>query len=236
MRNAAYRQKALDYLAQTIKRDENHPSVIAWSIGNELPATPGPGQIAWIRQATALVHRLDPTRPVALAVAGVPSQNRVEAYRPIDVLGINEYFGWFAGDSGATINQDALGEYLDRMHTNYPRKALFITEFGAEATRDGAPSDKGTYAYQENFMRYHLATFAARPWINGALAWILQDFKVRPGWTGGNPYPDPPWVHKGLLDQFGRKRPAYALTQAIFQRTNPLVAPSPGFPASRTRR
>jgi glycosyl hydrolase family 2 len=236
MRNAAYRQKALDYLAQTIKRDQNHPSVIAWSIGNELPSTPGPGQIEWIRQATALVHRLDPTRPVALAVAGVPSQNRVEAYRPLDVLGINEYFGWFAGDSGATINQDALGQYLDRMHVNYPRKALFVTEFGAEATRDGAPSDKGTYAYQENFMRYHLATFAARPWINGALAWILQDFKVRPGWTGGNPYPDPPWVHKGLLDQFGRKRPAYALTQSIFQRTSPLVAPSPGFPASKTRR
>jgi beta-glucuronidase len=225
MRNPAFRQKALAYLATTIKRDQNHPSVIAWSIGNELPSAPEWGQATYLRQAAALVHRLDPTRPVALALADVPGANQQPAYAPIQVLGINDYFGWFAGDAGATQNQAALGQYLDRLHADYPRKALFITEFGAEATRSGPATEKGTYAYQQNFMRYHLATYAARPWINGALWWILQDFKVRPGWTGGNPQPDPPWVHKGLLDPNGTRRPAYTLTQQSFAQTPPLLRP-----------
>ncbi|HEX4720497.1 MAG TPA: glycoside hydrolase family 2 TIM barrel-domain containing protein, partial [Thermoleophilaceae bacterium] len=64
MRNPAVRQKGLLYLAAAIRRDQNHPSVIAWSIGNELPASPGWGQAAYIREAAGLAHRLDPTRPV----------------------------------------------------------------------------------------------------------------------------------------------------------------------------
>src|SRR4029078_2786053 len=66
MRDPLVRQKALDYLAAAIKRDQNHPSVIAGRIGNELPATPGRGQRAYIRDAVALAHELDPTRPVAM--------------------------------------------------------------------------------------------------------------------------------------------------------------------------
>ena len=109
------------------------------------------------------------------------------------------------------------------MHAAYPHKALFITEFGAEATRTGPANQKGTYAFQQNFMCSHLATYAARPWINGALAWILQDFKVRPGWTGGNPQPDPPWVHKGFLDENGARRPVFADAQRMFGVTPPLL-------------
>jgi beta-glucuronidase len=227
MRDPAIRQKALNYLAATIRRDQNHPSVIAWSIGNELPNDPGWGQQTYIRQAAALVRKLDPTRPVALALAADPTVNELSAYAPVDVLGINDYFGWFAGDAGRLENQNVLGQYLDRMHSFYPNKALFVTEFGAEATRVGAASDKGTYAYQQYFMNYHLATFDARPWINGALAWILQDFKVRPGWTGGNPYPDPPWVHKGLIDQNGVRRPAFTTTAKLYGATKALVPDKP---------
>jgi beta-glucuronidase len=236
MRNPVVRQKALAYLAATIRRDQNHPSVIAWSIGNELPADVGPGQATYIREAAALVRRMDPTRPVALALADVPTQNRVSAYRPVDVIGINDYFGWFAGDSGMSENQDALGQYLDRMHANYPHKALFITEFGAEATREGPATEKGTYAFQQAFISSHLATYAQRPWINGALAWILQDFRVRPGWTGGNPVPDPPWVHKGLVDENGTRRPAWSMTQQAFAQTPPLVMPESARVRSRSAR
>jgi beta-glucuronidase len=223
MRDRRVRQKGLDYLAAAIKRDENHPSVIAWSIGNELPATPGWGERTYIHDAVALAHKLDPTRPVALAVAGYPTKNYIPAYAPLDALGINDYFGWYHGPFGQIENADALGQYLDRLHSNYRRKALFITEFGAEANRDGPPDEKGTYAFQQAFMSFHLAAYASHPWINGAIAWVLQDFKVRPGWIGGNPLPDPPWLRKGLVDQNGNQKPAYAPTRATYRRTRPLV-------------
>src|SRR5204863_3940847 len=53
LRDPAVRQKALDNLATTIKRDENHRSVIPWSIGNELPPRPRPGESTYIRAAVA---------------------------------------------------------------------------------------------------------------------------------------------------------------------------------------
>jgi beta-glucuronidase len=223
LRNPVVRQKALDYLAQTIRRDQNHPSVIAWSIGNELPNDPGPGQETYIRQAAALVHKLDPTRPAALAVAADPTVNENTAYSPVDVLGINEYFGWFGGTNGATSSTGPLGQYLDRMHSFYKHKALFVTEFGAEATRSGPATDRGTYDFQENYLQAHLSTFASKKWLNGALTWILQDFRVRPGWTGGNPDPDPPWVHKGLIDANGVRRPAFSSTSQEFAEQPALI-------------
>src|SRR4051794_19547195 len=223
MRDPAVRRKGLDYLAATIKRAQNHPSVIAWSIGNELPATPQRGQRAYIRDAVALAHRLDPTRPVALVLAGYPTKNFFSAYAPLDALGINDYFGWYPGPLGQIVNRAALGQYLDRFHAYYPRKALFVTEFGAEANRDGPPEEKGTYDFQKEFMRFHLATYAKRPWINGAINWTLEDFKVRPNWGGGNPLRDSPWFRKGLMDQDGNKKPAYAPTSRTYKRARPLV-------------
>jgi beta-glucuronidase len=223
MRSARVRQKGLDYLAAAIRRDQNHPSVIAWSIGNELPATPGPGQRAYIREAVALAHRLDPTRPVALAVAGYPTKSYIAAYAPLDALGINDYFGWYPGPYGQIVNRAALGQFLDRVHATYARKALFVTEFGAEANRAGPADEKGTYDFQTEFMRFHLATYNKRHWLNGAITWVLQDFKVRPNWMGGNPLPDSPWLRKGLIDQNGGLKPAFAPTRATFLRLKPLV-------------
>jgi beta-glucuronidase len=225
MRDPVVRQKGLDYLEAAIKRDQDHPSVIAWSIGNELPATPQRGQRAYIRDAVALAHRLDPTRPVALVVAGYPTKNYLSAYAYLDAIGINDYFGWYPGPFGQIVNRGALGQYLDRFRANYPRKALFVTEFGAEANRDGPREEKGTYEFQKEFMRFHLATYAKRPWLNGAINWVLQDFKVRPNWTGGNPLPDSPWLRKGLVDQNGNEKPAYGPTRRTYRRARPLVRP-----------
>jgi beta-glucuronidase len=225
MRDPAVRQKGLDYLEAAIRRDQNHPSVIAWSIGNELPASPGYGQTAYIKHAVALAHRLDPTRPVALAFAGYPVKNYVPAFAPLDAIGVNDYFGWYPGPLGQIVNRGALGQYLDRVHANYPHKALFVTEFGAEANRSGPSDEKGTYEFQKEFMRFHLATYAKRPWINGAITWMLQDFKVRPQWTGGNPLPDSPWLRKGLVDEHGNHKLAYAPTRRSYRRAKPLVKP-----------
>ena len=70
-----------------------------------------------------------------------------------------------------------------------------VTEFGAEANRDGPVEEKGTYAFQQDFVNYHLGVYATKPWLSGAIYWALQEFRVRPDWDGGNPRPaaaDPP--------------------------------------------
>ena len=48
-----------------VRRDRNHPSVILWSIGNEIPEQGSPAGHAIAKDLTGIVHREDPTRKVA---------------------------------------------------------------------------------------------------------------------------------------------------------------------------
>lgn len=56
-------------LADMILRDRNHPSIIMWSIGNELQEAWDGGDegVARARMLNDFVHRLEPTRPTTLA-------------------------------------------------------------------------------------------------------------------------------------------------------------------------
>jgi beta-glucuronidase len=215
----AWLAEAHSMLRENILTNQNHPSILLWSIGNEFE-TPAPAaEAAYIAGAAALAHRLDPTRPVAMAIddwPGVPCQR---AYAPLDVLGFNEYFGWFDEGGGATDDRDALSPFLDSLRRCYPTKALLVTEFGFEANRDGPVEERGTYQFQSNSAAFHLGVFASKPWLSGAIYWILQDFAAWPGWTGADPWPDPPFVQKGLVDLYGRPKPAFSVVSRIFHST-----------------
>jgi len=55
-------------LQTMIERDRNHPSIIMWSIGNEIIERTKPSAVDTAKQLAALVHELDPTRPVTSAM------------------------------------------------------------------------------------------------------------------------------------------------------------------------
>jgi beta-glucuronidase len=214
------RRLATKELGKNIAANENHPSVMLWSIGNELSSQPGPVQNDYIRSAAKTAHELDPTRPVGIAVAGYPSSLcQAESYKPLDVLGINDYFGWYPGPSGQIFDRTKLPAYLDAVRQCYSDKAIMITEFGAEANRDGPVEEKGTYGFQQEWVNYQLGVFATKPWLSGALYWALNEFWVRPGWEGGNPRPLSPLFQKGLISYDGVKKPAWADVQRWFTQT-----------------
>jgi beta-glucuronidase len=206
-------------LADNILDNENHPSILLWSIGNELPVPAGPAQARYIAGATALAHRLDPTRPVGLAVKSWTGIGCQAAYAPLDVIGFNEYFGWYDEGDGGTADRAQLSPFLDGFRACYPHRAVMITEFGFEASSDGPVEDQGTYAFQTNSIAYHLSVFAQKPWLSGAVYWALQDFVCRPGWMGGNPFPDPPIFQKGLLDLQGQPKPAFDAVKQAYRTT-----------------
>jgi len=188
---------------------------------NELSSRVGPSQGALIRSQAALAHRLDPSRPVGLAVAAYPGAGCQVRYGPVDVLGFNDYFGWYPGPSGQIFDRTKLSPYLDALHACYPDKALVMSEFGAEANRDGPVEEKGTWAFQQDFVNFHLGVYATKLWLNGAIYWALNEFWVRPGWEGGNPRPNPPIFQKGLVtyDTWARK-PAWEDVHRWFTQTN----------------
>ena len=221
------RLRAVTPLAVALTRENildngNHPSIVIWSVGNELSPLVGPSQTAYIAATVAAAHALDPTRPVAMAFQGYPSIGCQAGYGPLDVLGINDYFGWYPGPDGQIADETVLTDYLNQERACYPKQALMVTEFGAEANRDGPVDERGTYEFQSQFVATQLAQLNATPWLSGAIYWALQDFLVRPGWTGGNPYPTPPVFHKGLLDLTGAPKPAYAVAQQAFTATTQI--------------
>jgi len=206
---ALFRATALDQLRADILANRNHPSVAAWSVGNEMASVVGRNQASYIAAAAALAKQLDPTRPVALAFAGHPETPCQAAYAPIELLGMNDYFGWYTGFGGNIADRDQLSSFLDDLRRCYPRTAIAVTEYGAEANRDGPLEEKGTYAFQEDFVRFHLGVFASKPWLTGSVYWALQEFRVRPFWGGGNPWGAPPLHQKGLVRLDWTKKPAF---------------------------
>ncbi len=235
LRNRAWLSNAHAMLRDNILTNQNHPSVLLWSIGNELPTPPGDAEASYIAGAAALAHQLDPTRPVGMAISDWPGVACQQAYAPLDVIGFNDYFGWFDAGGGTTDDRDELGPFLDSLHACYPSKALFVSEFGFEANRNGPVEERGTYQFQANAAEYHLGVFASKPYLAGAVWFALQTFAARPGWTGGDPLGDPPWVQKGEIDQFGNPTPLFGLIQSIY-RSTVQIGPTPAPLARHSRR
>jgi beta-glucuronidase len=219
------RMLAAKELGTAVQTNWNHPSIIVWSIGNELSARPGPVQGDYIRRATTLAKSLDPSRPVGYAVAGYPAAGCQRYYAPLDVIGVNEYFGWYPGPNGQIADRSLVSDYLDTVRKCYPDKAIVISEFGAEANRDGPVEEKGTYAFQQDFINFHLGIYATKPWLSGANYWTLQEFYVRPKWEGGNPWPASPLHQKAVITLGGVKKPAFADIQRSYQATRQYPAP-----------
>jgi beta-glucuronidase len=218
-----------------VNRDRSHPSVLVWGLGNENTTRPGPGLTRYITTAARLARQLDPTRLVGISFQGYPTVGKQDVYTKLDALGVNDYFGWYPGPQGSLTDRSGIGPYLERLHYDYPRQALFVTELGAEANRAGAATEKGTYAFQQDFLTYHLNVIAGKPFVNGALVWILKDFHVKPSYDGGNPKPDPPLNEKGLVDLAGARKPAFETVRRMFQTPPKAGSKAPPKAAAKPR-
>ena len=220
--------RAREVLSENVLDNQNHPSILLWSIANEPAQPPDTGEAAYIADAVALIHRLDPTRPVGMAIMGIPGQVCDPAYRPLQVIGVNEYFGLFDEGGGVTDDRDALSPFLDSLRACQTTKALLVTEFGFDGSRNGPVEEYGTYQFQANMLAYHLGVLASKTWLSGAIVQTLQDFLAYPSYNGGNPRPDPPLNQKGLIDPNGNEKPAFAVVSQSYRSTEQIWPASTG--------
>jgi beta-glucuronidase len=229
IRSQSIRRFALDMLRTNILTNQNHPSVLVWSVSNELRPEPNRYDKAYYKAGAALIHQLDPTRPAATVVAGYSDAECQpdSSFGMFDLLGFNSYFGWYPGRSGSIADRDLLSPWLDQIRACYQRQALMVTEHGAEANRDGPREERGTYGFQQDFYNFHNEVYATKPWLSGVIG-TLRSFRVRPGWAGGNPRPVTNWHEKGVIDFFDQPKPAYFDVQRWFRGTDQYPAPAPG--------
>jgi len=200
--------EGLSQLERLIRRDRNHPSVILWSLGNEEPlqGTEAGGRI--IASMKRLANRLDPTRPVTLAMNGGWGRG---ASLAVDVQGFNYGNG---GGSAQTA------PHIDDFHRRFPRQPSFGSETAsAVSTRGIYATDKTrgyVSAYDVNFPSYALNAegwwkiFARRKFLAGGFAWTGFDYRGEP-----SPYGWPCISsHFGILDTCGFAKDSFYYYQA----------------------
>src|SRR6185295_5858691 len=85
-------------LEDMVLRDRNHPSVIIWSIGNEVMEqwnkNPEGGTIS--RELVGIVRNLDRIRPITAACNGVNTDNKVLTEGDLDLVGTNYHHAEFS--------------------------------------------------------------------------------------------------------------------------------------------
>ena len=186
-------------VAAMVWNQVNHPSVILWSLHNESETTDRATYRKWISQLRAAAG-IDPQRrPVTWA----SSTSWDPAFDLADVIGFNEYFGYFYGSDAD------LGRTLDAVHRQYPNSPILITENGSYACpgRHGSPAQTGTEEWQADKLRQHWQQVTARAgYLAGYIYWLLKDYKQRMHYN-----------HNlngisamGLITFDGRRRTAYA--------------------------
>lgn len=214
-------------LSDMIRRDRNHPSIIIWSIGNEIPDQwdSAGGPIA--RELAGIVRSLDPTRPITSAMNNPPGEghNYVFESGALDLIGLN---------------------YHDKLYPTFEKKFPDAKFIATETT--SALESRGEYDMPSDSIRVWPeegvpmnANFTCSAYDNCRVPWgatheeelkALRKYNFLSGifiWTGfdylGEPTPYG-WPARssyfGIIDLAGFPKDAYYLYKSEWTKTPTL--------------
>ena len=201
--DTAVLSKAKNQLSAEIKENKNRASIIIWSMANETPLSEA--RNVFLNSLCTYTRSLDNTRLLSAALEMHSGKDK-DTYllddplgEYLDVLGCNEYLGWYYGSA-----EDCLTK---KWETPY-NKPLVISEFGGEAlyNRHGQKDEIWTEEYQQYLFENQLKMLSKIPFIRGMSPWILADFRSPRRQLHGI---QDGWNRKGLLSDKGFKKKAW---------------------------
>ena len=219
-------------LRALLRRDRNHPSVIMWSVGNEVGEQLGDEGAALAEKLVRICHEEDPTRPT------ISGMNYARATGPfatlMDTVGLN-YQG--TGVRGSPPQYPVF-------HQNLPDKFIVGTEtastlssrgvytfpvaagLGVPASADAGeePENRQVSSYDLYFAGWSYSPdreFESQdryPYVAGEFVWTGWDYLGEP-----TPFDASRSSYFGIIDLAGFKKDRFYLYQAYWRPEYPMV-------------
>ena len=196
-------------LTEMITRDKNRASVVIWSVANETPRSDA--RLAFLKNLIDQARALDPTRLLSAATELTYEGPDITVDDPLseylDVIGANEYLGWYSG------RPEDIPQV--RWHSEFD-KPLVISEFGGGALygHHGEATTRWTEEYQAMLYRYQLDMLREVEFLRGMSPWILADFRSP---RRHLPVIQDFWNRKGLISDQGFRKQAFYVLQAFYE-------------------
>ncbi|MGD0015657.1 MAG: glycoside hydrolase family 2 TIM barrel-domain containing protein, partial [Bryobacteraceae bacterium] len=110
-----------------VRRDRNHPSVFAWSIGNEIAEQSQGANSAIAKELAAIVHSEDPTRPVTAACNGAEAA-RNGFSTLLDAMGFN-----YKPDNYISFHQSYPTQFFFDLMFRWPKAGYYMISVNASS-------------------------------------------------------------------------------------------------------
>ena len=186
------------WLTEMIERDFNHPSVVAWSVANELYDT-APGwkdkamtsdQYDFVNSMLDYIDTLDATRLKTYVTITSYRKGEIgnEPYKKVDFIAMNSYG-----------NAPGIAQ---KTHDKFPGKPIFISEIGIEQI---GPAPGGVLS--DDLLGY-LSEF---PWLTGVSIWSYNDYRSNYKGT-----PESGFREWGIVDERRNKKKAHSQLKEIY--------------------